>query len=118
MAEILPIPDLTCRRRRRLRLIGVAALVLGLGGAWLVYWLGTRSPDIMQDPSMAGFYKAQKRQMGELYGPMGLQVQEFLEELKQPGTQAKIIATISILVAAGCFYLASLLGGGDESADS
>ena len=89
-------------------------LLLGLGSAAFVYWLGTRSPDFTQDPSMAGFDKAQRRQMGEFYGPMGLQMQEFIEDLKQPGTQAKIIVTVSILFAAGCFYLASRLGEEEE----
>jgi hypothetical protein len=117
VADILSIADLTSRRRRRLRFIGVAVLVLGIGGAGLLYRIETRSADVMNDPSMAGFYKAQTRQMGELYGQMGLVTEGVFEDLKHPDTQAKIIVAVSILVAAGCFYLASLLDGGDEPVD-
>ena len=96
-----PSPDSSSKRRaRRLRTIGLIVLVLGLGGAGLVYWLGTRSPDVMDDLSMVGFNKARTRQMGMLYGKMGPAVEQFFDELKQPGTQAEIIVAVTILIAA------------------
>ena len=102
------------RHRARLRMIGIIVLVLGFGSAGLVYWLGTRSPDVSEDLSMVGYNKAQTRQMGMLYGKMGPVIEEWFDDLKQPGTQAEIIVAISIFIAAGCFYFARLLGHDDE----
>ena len=110
-----PSPDSSSKRRaRRLRTIGLIVLVLGLGGAGLVYWLGTRSPDVMDDLSMVGFNKARTRQMGMLYGKMGPVIEGWFDDLKQPGTQAEIIVVVSTLIAAGCFYFARLLDHDDE----
>jgi hypothetical protein len=102
------------RRRARLRRIGIIVLVLGFIAAGLVYWLGTRTPDVMDDLSMQGFNRARTRQMGMLYGKMGLFTDDLLDDLKQPGTQAKIIAVMSLLAAAGCFYVGRLSGNDDE----
>jgi hypothetical protein len=52
--------------------------------------------------------------MGMLYGKMGPVIEEWCDDLKQPGTQAEIIVVVSILIAAGCFYFARLLGPDDE----
>ena len=102
------------RHSARLRMIGVIVLVLGIAGAGIVYWLGTRSPDVSDDLSMVGYNKAQTRQMEQLYGKSGLLIEEWLDDLKQPGTQAAIIAAVSIVVAAGCFYFARLSDDEDE----
>jgi flagellar basal body-associated protein FliL len=107
-------PHSSSRRSARLRIIGIAVLVLGLGSAGVVYWLGTRSPDVSDELSMVGYNKAQTRQMGMLYGKMGPVIEEWFDDLKQPGTQAEIIVAVSILVAAGCFYFARLLDHDDE----
>ena len=110
-------PDPSHKRTAWLRMIGIIVLVLGLGGAGVVYWLGTRSPDVSGDLSMAGYNRAQRRQMGQLYGKMGPVILEWFDDLKQPGTQAEIIAAASILVAAGCFYFARLLEHDDGPRD-
>jgi len=107
-------PDSSSKRAARLRIIGIVVLVLGLGGAGVVYWLGTRSPDVSDDLSMVGYNKARTRQMGMLYGKMGPVIEEWCDDLKQPGTQAEIIVAASTLIAAGCFYFARLLGHDDE----
>ena len=107
-------PDSSSKRAARLRMIGVIVLLLGIGGAGLVYWLGTRSPNVMDDLSMVGFNKARTRQMGMLYGKMGPVIEEWFDDLKQPGTQAEIIVVVSTLIAAGCFYFARLLDHDDE----
>jgi peptidoglycan/LPS O-acetylase OafA/YrhL len=104
-------PHLSSRRSARLKAIGLIVLVLGLGSAGLVYW--TRSPDLSDDLSMLGYNKAQTRQMGMLYGKSGLLIEEWSNDLKQPSTQAIIIASASILIALGCFYFARLLENGD-----
>ncbi len=108
-------PVSSSKRAARLRMIGIIVLVLGIAGAGIVYWLGTRSPNVMDDFSMVGFDRAQKRQMGQLYGKMGLVVEQFSDDLKQPGTQAQIIAVVSILVAAGCFYVARRFDDSDKT---
>jgi len=94
---------------------GILVLVLGLAGAGVVYWLGTRSPDVSDDLSMLGYNKAQTRQMEQLYGKQGLLIEEWMEDLKQPGTQAVIIAAVSTLIAVGCFYFARLLDSDEET---
>ena len=107
-------PDSSSKRAARFRMIGLIVLLLGIGGAGLVYWLGTRSANVMDDLSMVGFNKARTRQMGMLYGKMGPVIEEWFDDLKQPGTQATIIAAVSTLIATGCFYFARLLVQGDE----
>ena len=107
-------PVSSFKRSARLRMIGIVVLLLGIGGAGVVYWLGTRSPDVMDDISMLGYNKAQTRQMGMLYGKIGPVIEEWFDDLKQPGTQAEIIVVVSILIAAGCFYFARLLDHDDE----
>ena len=96
-------------------MIGVIVLVMGIGGAGILYWLRTRSPDLSDDPSMLGFNRAETRQMGQLYGKQGLLIEEWSEDLKQPGTQAVIIVVFATLIAAGCFYFARLLDYDDET---
>ena len=67
------------------------------------------------DLSMVGFNRAEMRQMGQLYGKSGLLIEEWSNDLKQPGTQAVIIVAFSALVAAGCFHFSRLLDDDDES---
>ena len=81
-------------------------LLLGLGGAGVVYW--TRPPDMSDDLSMVGYDRANTRQMEILYGKQGRLIEDWSNDLKQPGTQAIIIATVSIIIAAACFYFARL----------
>jgi hypothetical protein len=98
-------------------MIGAIALVLGLSSAGLVYWLGTRSPNLNDDLSMAGFNRAEQRQMGQLYGKMGLLIEEWFDDLKQPGTQATLIVLVTAFIAAGCFYFARLSDNDGETHD-
>jgi hypothetical protein len=93
---------------KRLRVIGVVVLVLGLCSAGAVYWIRTHPGEPTEDELLAGNARAESRQMEILYGKMGLLTQELSDDLKQPGTEAFIIATISILIATGCFYFARL----------
>ena len=94
---------------------GVIVLLLGISSACLVYWIGTRSPDLSDDPSMVGFNRTESRQMAMLYGKMGLLIEDWTNDLKQPGTQAILIASATILIALGCFYFARLLENGDRT---
>jgi len=105
----------TARRARRLRVAGVLALLLGIGAAVVVYWLGMRSANLNGDVSMAGFNRAEQRQMGQLYGKMGLLIEQWGDDLKQPGTQAILTVAGSALIAALCFYFARLFDGDKEA---
>lgn len=96
-------------RASQLRWIGFIVLLAGIAAAGLVYWLGTRSPDLSADPSMQGFNRAQQRQMGQLYGKSGLLIEKWVDDLQQPALQAILIAAFSALVFGGCIYFARLL---------
>jgi hypothetical protein len=98
--------DLTLANR--LRKIGVTALLLGALCAGFVYWYGRDATNLAADPSMAGFNKANQRQMELMYGKMGTVTEDLVQHLKRPGTQSGIIAIGSVLVAVGCFYFARL----------
>jgi hypothetical protein len=97
------------RRARKLRITGVIVLVLGIAGAGIVYGLETRSADSSDDLSMVGYDKPEERQMKILYGKQGELIEDWSDDLKQPGTQAIIIIIATTMVAGGCFYFARLL---------
>jgi len=84
-------------------------LLLGAVGVGVVYWLGSRSVDLSNDPSMLGYQKSESFQMEKLYGQQGLLMDELSNDLKQPGTQALIITVMSVLIAGICLYFARLL---------
>ena len=116
MNDKTPSPVSSARRRaRQLRITGVIVLLLGIVSMGVVYWLGTRGPDLSDDLSMVGYNRAQTRQMGQLYGKSGLLIEEWSNDLKQPGTQAIIIAVVSVIIASGCFYFARLLDDDNET---
>jgi hypothetical protein len=120
MAADTQIPDTVSsakRRARWLRIIAAVVLVLGIFGADLVYWLGTRSVQTSDDPQMLGNEKAESRQAEILYGKQAGLIQEWSDDLKRPGTQAVMVVVAAILVAGGCFYFARLLDSTIECAD-
>ena len=86
----------------------MVVLLLGLAGAGAVYWMEPRGPDFSEDPSMAGFHRSERRQMEILYGKQGQLVENFSNGLKQPGTQAALIAAASVIAAGICFHFARL----------
>ena len=83
-------------------------LLLGIASAGIVYWLGTRAPALTDDASMVGYDRTARRQIGVLYGKFGEMVEDLSNDLKQPGTQAIIIALFSASITSGCFYFARL----------
>jgi hypothetical protein len=100
---------MTNRRAKKLRIAGVIVLMLGIFTAGIIYWLGTRPPDVSGDLSMVSYDKPVRIQMERLYGKQGELIEGFSDDLKNPATQAVIIIVFSGLVAAGCFYFARLL---------
>jgi len=109
------VADSSRKGQRRLRIIGIVVLFLGFVCAGAVYWIGTHSAEPSEDELLPGNAKAEAHQMELLYGKMGLLTMELSDDLKQPGTQALLIAAVSILGAAGCFYFARLTDDNTES---
>ena len=117
MSADQPTSEVLTTRKRGicLRVFGVVVLLVGLVVAGAVYEIRTHAGDRTEDQLRAASARAESRQMEILYGKMGLLTHEWFEDLKQPGTQACLIAGASILVAAGCFYAARLLGEDDQA---
>ena len=107
-------PDSTARQCRRLRLVGITVLVLGLGGAGLVHWMGIRALDSGGMDYAKAQTRAESRQMGILYGKMGQMAEDFTEALKRPDTWAGTLAVVSALGGLGCIYLARASDEGRE----
>lgn len=108
--------DLHKRRAKQLRTIGSVVLASGVIAAGLVYGIGTHNaapPDV----SMLGFNRAEQQQMGRLYGKSGQMLDDWLDDLKQPDTQAILILIFSSAIFAGCRYFARLVEIDDESRD-
>ena len=97
------------RTVRRLRIIGVVLVVLGIAGAEMVYFCGSRPGDLPDDPSLIGYDKVVTRQAATLYGQQGVLLQEWANALKRPGTQAVIVGVAAVMAAGACFYFARLL---------
>jgi hypothetical protein len=94
---------------RRLRTIGVLVLVCGVAGAGLFYWIQTRTAVPTMDDLMPGYSSRRSRQIGIMMGTFGMTMMEWLDALKEPRTQAIIIAAISALAALVCFRVARLM---------
>jgi hypothetical protein len=108
-------PHASSRLRTRLRAIGVIVLLLGLAGAVAVYWMGSLAMEGTDNRLLAGPSRAELHQVELLYGTFGLRIIEMMNGLKYPGTQAVIIATVSIVIALGCFYLARAMNHDDDT---
>jgi hypothetical protein len=96
------------RPGRRLTLVGVLVLLIGIGGAGTLYWLETRRPEPTIDELLPGYSRANSRQMGIFYGKLGVMMWEWREDLRRPGAQAAIIVVTASLAAFGCFRIAWL----------
>jgi hypothetical protein len=98
----------------RLRVIGTIVLVCGLAGAYLFYWRETRSAVPTIDDLLPGYSEKRARQTAIVMGNLVVTLLGWADALKEPSTQALIMAGASVLVAFGCFRIASLL---DQPAD-
>lgn len=118
------MPNTLLKRRAALNLLGIAALLLGIGSACLVYWTGEdRSPGQIKSQGTSNVEngwkdstlspedsKGSSRDIEMLYGKLGVlltsswhRCQEFLNG---PKSGATTIAIISALTAFTCFVLA------------
>jgi hypothetical protein len=99
-----------------LRIIGTVVLIAGLAGAYLFYWRAMRSSAPTIDELMPGYSQKQARQNAILMGNFTVMLLGWADSLKDPGTQAMLIAGASVVTAIICFKIASLMVIG--SADS
>jgi hypothetical protein len=104
------------REKARLRLTGVIVLSLGLISAGVLYW--ARSRDANLDQYREAQARAETHQMQWLYGTSGGLTEDLTNALKRPADQAVIIAVVSGLIAAGCFYLGRPLPESDPGNDA
>ena len=100
-------------RHRRLRTIGWIVLAIGIAAAGLTYWIETRHAGPTIDELLPGSLKATRRQMGILYGTVGVMLVDWGEDLKDPGTHAFLIVVACVIAAAVCFHLARLAEDND-----
>lgn len=107
--EPAELPAGVQRRIRRLRWSAALILVLGLVGAAVVYWVGSRREALPDDPAMVGFDRATQRQMGLLYGKQGQLIEDLNNWVKQPGTQALLVAAGAAVVALVLFQASRVL---------
>ena len=98
----------------RLRFIGSGVLVLGLTAAYLFYRARSQSLAPTMDDLLPGYSERRARQTGILMGGFVVSLLQGAEQLKEPATQAWIIAGTSVLVALCCFRIAWLM---DRPAD-
>lgn len=98
----------------RLRFIGSGVLVLGLTAAYVFYRVQSQSLAPTMDDLLPGYAERQARQTGILMGSFVVSLLEGADHLKEPATQALIIAGVSVLVALCCFRVAWLM---DRPAD-
>ena len=94
---------------RRLRVVGTIVLVCGLAGALIRYRLEVRSHALTLDELLPGDAQRRARQTGILMGSFVVTLLGWLDALKDPGTQALIMAGAAVLVTLGCFRVARLL---------
>jgi hypothetical protein len=93
----------------RLRFIGSGVLVLGLTAAYVFYRVRTQSHEPTMDDLLPGYSERRARQTSILMGGFVVSLLQGAESLKEPLTQAWIIAGVSVLVAILCFRVAWLM---------
>ena len=85
-----------------------ACLRVGRGGAVLLVGAEARTrPD--NGDLMPGYAYARARQRGILMGGFVASLMDSLEALREPRTQAITLAIVVIVVALGCFRVASMI---------
>jgi hypothetical protein len=93
----------------RLRFIGSGVLVLGLTAAYLFYRVRSQSLGPTMDDLLPGYSERRARQTGIIMGGLVVELLQDAEKLKEPFTQAVIIAVVSVLAALMCFRVAWLM---------
>jgi hypothetical protein len=95
---------------RQLRTVGAFVLICGCGGAALFHWWArTRAHVPTPEELLPGYQHARDRQRAILMGGFVAGLMESLDALREPDTQAIILAIISVVLAVGCFWIASMV---------
>jgi hypothetical protein len=94
----------------RLRIAGRLVFVCGIAAAIIFYVIRSRDAAPELDELTAGFIKARDRQLGQLMGPLGVVMNQWMDVLQRPLSEAILIAAVCGAVAWICFRLS-------ESAD-
>lgn len=103
------LSSLTCapvKPSARLRLAGRVILFGGIVAAVVFYWIQSRNATPELDELAAGFIKSRDRQLGQLMGPLGVAMNQWMDVLQRPLTEAILIAAACAAVAWICFRLA------------
>ena len=107
-------PSALATPANRLRFIASGVLVLGVTAAYVLYRVRSQSLGPTMDDLLPGYSERRARQTGVLMGGFVVSLLEGADKLKEPATQAWIIAGVSVLVALCCFRVAWLM---DRPAD-
>jgi hypothetical protein len=92
---------------RRLKVASVLIVLLGVFSAEGLYWYQTRSTNESTNPELLGNEKAAARQREAMFGNSTAALQERLDDFKShPGQQAAVVFGLSVVLAAGCLFLA------------
>jgi hypothetical protein len=83
-------------------------LVCGLAGSYLFYRRQALSAVPTMDELMPGYAERRARQNAIVMGTLVVTLLGWADSLREPGTQALILAGASVVVAFGCFQVASL----------
>jgi hypothetical protein len=90
----------------RLRLAGRLVVICGVTAAIVVYWIQSRNQAPELDELTAGFIKARDRQLGQLMGPLGVVMNQWVDVLQRPLSEAILIVAGAAAIAWICFRLA------------
>ena len=89
----------------RLRIAGRVVLVCGIAAAIIFYWFKSHNATPELDELTAGYIKSRDRQLGQLMGPFGVMMNQWMEVLQRPSVEALLIAAASAVGAWICFRL-------------
>jgi hypothetical protein len=89
----------------RLRIAGRTVLVCGIAAAIIFYWIQSRNAAPELDELTAGYIKSRDHQLGQLMGPFGVMMNQWMEVLQRPSVEALLIAAGSAVIAWMCFRL-------------
>jgi len=117
------IPSSSVKQQATLNALGLIVLLVGIGSACIVYWIGqnrhagrsnrtgtsTAGGDWKDGTLSLEDSKIASRDIEMYYGKAGVLTVRALNWLRRPKTQAILLATVSTLIAFGCFFVARRL---------
>ena len=89
----------------RLRIAGRVILVCGIAAVVIFYWIQSRNAAPELDELTAGYIKARDHQLGQLMGPLGVMMNQWMDVLQRPLSEAILIAAGGAVIAWVCFRL-------------